>query len=78
MVLITPRLVRPLDPDEVPALPTRPGAFLTPDEKENKESYSTEPLEAGPAGGRAADGAGNRQEAARHHPPPGGNKPPKR
>ena len=25
MVLITPRLVRPLDPDEVPPLPTRPG-----------------------------------------------------
>ena len=24
MVLITPRLVRPLDPDEVPPLPTRP------------------------------------------------------
>jgi len=28
MVLITPRLVRPLDPDEVPPLPTRPKAFL--------------------------------------------------
>jgi pilus assembly protein CpaC len=28
MVLITPRLVRPLDPDEVPALPTKPGSFL--------------------------------------------------
>jgi len=30
MVLITPRLVRPLDPDEVPALPTRPRPFLPP------------------------------------------------
>jgi pilus assembly protein CpaC len=30
MVLITPRLVRPLDPDEVPTLPTLPGAFLKP------------------------------------------------
>jgi pilus assembly protein CpaC len=29
MVLITPRLVRPLDPDEVPALPTMPGRFLS-------------------------------------------------
>ena len=29
MVLITPRLVRPLDPDEVPPLPTFPGKFLT-------------------------------------------------
>jgi pilus assembly protein CpaC len=28
MVLITPRLVRPLDPDEVPALPTTPSKFL--------------------------------------------------
>lgn len=32
MVLITPRLVKPLDPDEVPALPTDPSGFLqTPD-----------------------------------------------
>ncbi len=30
MVLITPRLVRPLDPDEVPPLPTIPGRFLPP------------------------------------------------
>jgi len=28
MVLVTPQLVRPLDPDEVPALPTAPGRFL--------------------------------------------------
>jgi pilus assembly protein CpaC len=28
MVLITPRLVRPLDPDEVPPLPTNPKPFL--------------------------------------------------
>jgi pilus assembly protein CpaC len=28
MVLITPRLVKPLDPDEVPALPTDPTQFL--------------------------------------------------
>lgn len=32
MVLITPRLVRPLDPDEVPSLPTLPGRFLPPDD----------------------------------------------
>lgn len=30
MVLITPRLVRALDPDEVPSLPTRPGEFIQP------------------------------------------------
>jgi len=28
MVLITPQLVRPLDPDEVPALPVNPSRFL--------------------------------------------------
>lgn len=28
LVVITPRLVRPLDPDEVPSLPTLPGEFL--------------------------------------------------
>ena len=28
MVLITPRLVRPLDPDEVPPLPTNPKPFI--------------------------------------------------
>jgi pilus assembly protein CpaC len=41
MVLITPRLVRPLDPDEVPALPTRPGAFITPSADELREDYGT-------------------------------------
>jgi pilus assembly protein CpaC len=30
MVLITPRLVRALDPDEVPLLPTRPADFIDP------------------------------------------------
>jgi pilus assembly protein CpaC len=30
LVLITPRLVRPLNPDEVPTLPTLPGRFLPP------------------------------------------------
>ena len=32
MVLITPRLVRPLDPDEVPPLPTRQDLFIQPDD----------------------------------------------
>jgi pilus assembly protein CpaC len=32
MVLITPRLVRPLNPDEVPPLPTRPRSFLPPED----------------------------------------------
>ena len=27
MVIVTPHLVRPLDPDEVPPLPTEPGKF---------------------------------------------------
>ena len=32
LVLITPRLVRPLNPDEVPPLPTLPGRFLPDDD----------------------------------------------
>jgi pilus assembly protein CpaC len=36
MVLVTPRLVRPLDPDEVPPLPTLPKRFLPPDGTEEK------------------------------------------
>jgi pilus assembly protein CpaC len=32
MVLVTPRLVRPLDPDEVPPLPVVPQRFLPPEE----------------------------------------------
>ena len=47
MVLITPRLVRPLDPDEVPALPTRPGSFLRPTEEEMRENYGAKPPEEG-------------------------------
>jgi pilus assembly protein CpaC len=36
MVLVTPRLVRALDPDEVPTLPVRPGAFISPSEQEDQ------------------------------------------
>lgn len=44
MVLVTPRLVRPLDPDEVPPLPTLPGRFLpAPDVTQEKPA-------AGPGG----------------------------
>jgi pilus assembly protein CpaC len=35
LVLITPRLVRALDPDEVPPLPTLPGEFLKREEGED-------------------------------------------
>ena len=37
MVLITPQLVRPLDPDEVPALPTSPSRFLQSSGDETKK-----------------------------------------
>jgi pilus assembly protein CpaC len=37
MVLVTPRLVRPLDPDEVPALPTTPRNFLPPIETDRPQ-----------------------------------------
>lgn len=43
MVLVTPRLVRALDPDEVPTLPVRPGAFVNPADDE-EESV---PIEGG-------------------------------
>jgi pilus assembly protein CpaC len=32
LVVVTPRLVRPLNPDEVPPLPTIPDAFLPPEQ----------------------------------------------
>jgi pilus assembly protein CpaC len=40
MVLITPRLVQPLDPDEVPPLPTRPKRFLPAPEPEPGDQAS--------------------------------------
>jgi pilus assembly protein CpaC len=42
MVLITPRLVRPLDPDEVPPLPTNPDSFI-----QRPGTPGTEPTEIG-------------------------------
>ncbi len=47
MVLVTPRLVRALDPDEVPLLPTRPGDFIDPAEDARPR---TPGLEDGPEG----------------------------
>lgn len=51
IVLVTPRLVRPLDPDEVPPLPTRPGDFL--EREEGEEDLGTQlsdaPKPASPA-----------------------------
>jgi hypothetical protein len=38
MVLVTPRLVKPLEPDEVPPLPTQPKQFLPPPTKEEGPS----------------------------------------
>jgi pilus assembly protein CpaC len=50
MVLITPRLVRALDPDEVPPLPTTPRDFLPPPEREvPKGQKPTPPADAPPA-----------------------------
>jgi pilus assembly protein CpaC len=50
MVLITPRLVRALDPDEVPALPTRPEPFI---KKPGEDRRAP-----GDAGSRLEGGAG--------------------
>jgi len=50
MVLITPRLVRALDPDEVPPLPTTPRDFLPPPEREvPKGQNPSTPMDAPPA-----------------------------
>jgi len=43
MVLITPRLVRALDPDEVPPLPTQPREFLPAPEREEKDKPADAP-----------------------------------
>ena len=68
MVLVTPRLVRALDPDEVPAMPVRPGAFLNPTDEENQRVPGDEPDEA------EAPGIGD-VPANRRPPPPGTVKP---
>jgi pilus assembly protein CpaC len=53
MVLITPRLVRALDPDEVPPLPTRPKSFLpAPSEDDVKGVVSDAPPVVKPGGRR--------------------------
>jgi pilus assembly protein CpaC len=50
LVLITPRLVRPLDPDEVPPLPTNPDIFIKKPEPVKKPGGGT--------GGQLQGGAG--------------------
>ena len=52
MVLITPRLVRALDPDEVPPLPTQPREFLPAPEKETPDDTHRCAAAAAPQGGR--------------------------
>ncbi|MFN8059257.1 MAG: type II and III secretion system protein family protein [Vicinamibacterales bacterium] len=49
MVIVTPRLVRPLDPDEVPALPTRPDLFLENDSSQGEGLQDAPPVEQPPA-----------------------------
>ncbi len=71
MVLVTPRLVRALDPDEVPTLPVRPGAFINPADEEN---------EGVPSQGDENDRPGLRDAPpppARRPPTPGGAVPPR-
>jgi pilus assembly protein CpaC len=47
MVLVTPRLVRPLDPDEVPPLPTLPGRFLPPPDATQEKPAGSGAMPAG-------------------------------
>jgi pilus assembly protein CpaC len=46
MVLITPQLVRPLDPDEVPPLPTTPRPFLKGPGEAGKDGLADAPAVA--------------------------------
>jgi pilus assembly protein CpaC len=50
MVLITPRLVRPLEPDEVPSLPTDPSEFLPTDEGVGRQMEGGAGVTDAPAG----------------------------
>ena len=75
MVLITPRLVRPLDPDEVPSLPTRPGSFLNPTEEELREDYGQPLVKPGEG---MTDAPPMAPETTKRPPTPdAGKKPPK-
>jgi pilus assembly protein CpaC len=56
MVLITPRLVRPLDPDEVPSLPTRPRSFLPPEDAIGQQLQGGGGAVDAPAPAMKADG----------------------
>ena len=47
MVLITPRLVRPLEPDEVPPLPTDPNQFIDKSRDAGAAAGVSEQLEGG-------------------------------
>lgn len=62
LVLVTPRLVRALNPDEVPPLPTLPGQFLPPGDDVGDE------LEGG---GGTVDGPQRRPAGERAKPPRG-------
>jgi Flp pilus assembly secretin CpaC len=54
LVLITPRLVRALNPDEVPPLPTLPGRFLPPgDDFSGRFDGGSGTVDAPPAESRA-------------------------
>lgn len=72
LVLITPRLVRPLEPDEVPELPVRPSRFLPPAEGigealEGGGGVIDGPADSSPGPGPA--GTGNKNDSGR----PGGS-----
>ena len=61
LVLVTPRLVRPLDPDEVPPLPTLPGRVPAAGDDIGEQ------LEGGGGVGRRAGDAGRRTRRRGSH-----------
>ena len=68
MVLVTPRLVRPLNPDEVPPLPTRPKSFL-PAPTGDEDAPRADAEAGGPALGAPTDDRHDPQPCRQPHRP---------
>ena len=65
MVLITPRLVRPLNPDEVPPLPTRPGEFILPGQHDGGGRDLADGPDVAPPPSQPAPGAAKKPSSKR-------------
>jgi pilus assembly protein CpaC len=71
MVLVTPHLVRPLNPDEVPSLPTVPGKFLPCADPPCESGSGTDPKKISEGEQPAAGKTDKADKAKNPVPPPG-------